>query len=92
MFRLREYDNLQHLPDDLILKHFKQIGLNYYIYEHLQINDICEGLEEVYKIKFSVPLRLIYNKNKHYNRKSYKRVLNGKYIKYQMNQFYGLFD
>ena len=92
MFRLRECDNLQHLPDKIILNHFQTIGLNYFIYEHLQKNYVCEGLEEVYKAKFRIPLRLIYNKNKFYNRKYYKRTLHGNFVKYHMNTFYGLFD
>lgn len=76
MLEINRYHNLKYLPYETLNKYFKNIGMNYFIYENLYINEFDANVIKYYKTLYKKPLIKIYLKNITYNRKFRIRQLN----------------
>lgn len=78
MLQINKYHNLKYLPYEILVKHFIKIGLNFYIYENLYLNEFSNDVTDYYKLLYRKPLVKIYLKNRNYNKKTIKRDINNK--------------
>ena len=70
MMQVNRYYNLKYLPYEILIKYFKNIGMNYFIYENLYLNEFNHDVIKYYKTLYKKPLIKIYLKNMNYNKKT----------------------
>lgn len=70
MLQVNRYYNLKYLPYKILIKYFKNIGMNYFIYENLYLNEFNQDVIKYYKTLYKKPLIKIYLKNVNYNKKT----------------------
>lgn len=76
MLQVNRYHNLKYLPYEILIKYFKNIGMNYFIYENLYLNEFNDDVIQYYKVLYKKPLIKIYLKNMNYNKRIRIKLLN----------------